>query len=229
LLARTRRLIWLWVAASALGPVVFDLLRHTNASLVNRYALPGLPAAVLAAAIGVSRVPRRWQLPLLGALVLAWAPGLAAMYRGPARSREPLAEIAAHAGAWARGPADLVIVHAIPSGVVGVARYLSPGVPVAAWVPQLAMRRPAETAELVSDRCRVALVKAHDMGAPSPAEDWLRAHAVLERRDVWFMNEALYFSVPPPGGRSANRCPPARTPAPTGPGTPAPSARRSGG
>ena len=51
--------------------------------------------------------------------------------------------MAAEVGAWA-GPGDLVLVHAIPSGVLGIARYLEADVPMAAWVGQLGRRRVPE-------------------------------------------------------------------------------------
>src|SRR5712691_1569529 len=46
-----RLLLWGWVVAAVLGPVTFDLLRHTRASVVPRYALAALPAAMLLAAL----------------------------------------------------------------------------------------------------------------------------------------------------------------------------------
>jgi hypothetical protein len=75
---------------------------------------------------------------------------------------------------------DLVIVHSIPSGVIGLARYLDPRVELAAWVEQLAVRPLPEDAErLLEGRRQVTLVRAHEADAEAPIEDELR-----RRRDV---------------------------------------------
>ncbi len=45
--------------AACVGPLAFDLLRGTFASLMARYALAGLPAAMLLLGFALSRLPRR--------------------------------------------------------------------------------------------------------------------------------------------------------------------------
>src|SRR5690606_34510372 len=67
LFTRRRLLLWLCVAAACIGPLVFDLLRGTYVSLITRYALPGLPAVLLLAAIMLAsrRIPRAARLVLL--------------------------------------------------------------------------------------------------------------------------------------------------------------------
>ena len=126
--------------AACVGPVVFDLLMRTNASTVWRYALPGLPAAMLLAALGMTRLSRRLQVTFMLLILLAWLPGIVDMFRGPSRPWEPFPEIAGRLKAWIHSD-DLIIVHSIPGGVLGVARYLDSDVPVVSWVVQLGQRR----------------------------------------------------------------------------------------
>jgi 4-amino-4-deoxy-L-arabinose transferase-like glycosyltransferase len=196
LFAGRRQLLWLWLLGAVLGPVVFDLLRGTNASLVARYALGGLPAALLLAGLGIARLPRRWQPGFLVLIVLAWTPGLRAMYSGPSRPWEPFSDTAHRIALRATGT-DLVVVHSIPSGVIGTARYLPGETAVTSWVPQLGRRRVAELPNfLLEGRCGVGLVKIHDMGLASPAEDWLRENASLQLRERTSPStELLYFRL----------------------------------
>jgi hypothetical protein len=72
LLSRDRRLLWFWLLSTCAGPLVFDLLRGTHASLVSRYALAGLPAAMLLAGMAMSRLgPVQCHLPRPGSGRLA--------------------------------------------------------------------------------------------------------------------------------------------------------------
>ena len=72
-----RALLWLWALAACTGPVVFDLLRNTSTSLITRYALAGLPAGLLLAALAIAALPRRWGCVALALMLLAWVPGSA--------------------------------------------------------------------------------------------------------------------------------------------------------
>lgn len=228
LFSRRRRLLWIWLLAACLGPVVFDVLMRTNTSTVWRYALPGLPAAMLLAALGMSRLSRRIHAAFLLLILLAWLPVIVDMFTGPSRPWEPFPEIAARLKAWAHSD-DLIIVHSIPGGVLGVARYLGTDAPLASWVVQLGQRRMPNTIHaILKDRCRVALVKVHDMGEPSPAEGWLDTHATLERRDrLNASTKILYFHPKSPAGRSLSPCPVWSKSAPIAPGTLEPAVRRT--
>ncbi len=177
-LFRSRRLLlWAWVLAACTGPVVFDLLRGTYTSLIPRYALAGLPAALLLACVALARLRTVPAAVLLLLIVVTWSPGVRGVFHGTSRAGEPYRQVAREIVARTHGDA-LVIVHSIPSGVVGVARYLDPGTPVAAWVAQLGRRRvPDDIAALTASRRRVAFVRIHDVGAPAPELDWLIAHA----------------------------------------------------
>lgn len=194
-LAPRIRLLWLWAAAACLGPVVFDLWRGTYTSLVPRYALAGMPAAMLLAGFAASRLPPRWALGFLGLIVASWLPPIRTVLAARSRSWEPYREVAARAEAWV-GPADLVVVHSIPSGVLGVARYLRPDLPVAAWIGQLGRRRvPDDVRALVRGRRRVALIRIHEVGEAAPEADWLREHARLVRDDPVENSHVLYFEA----------------------------------
>lgn len=190
------QLLWLWGIAACVGPVVFDLLRSTSASLVERYALPGLPAGLLLAAVAIRRLHRTACIVCLLLILVAWLPGIRDSFTNPSRAWEPFPEVGASITAWA-SPDDLIIVHSIPSGVLGVARYLGADVSIASWVVQLKRRRvPDDLKELTANRPRVALVKVHDLGEPSPAETWLRENARLDRRDIMHNStKILYFSL----------------------------------
>jgi hypothetical protein len=195
-------LLWGWVGAACTGPLVFDLLRHTTTSDVPRYALSGLPAAVLLAAIAITQLPPTIHLAFLGVILLAWAPGTWAIAAANApRPWEPYAELAHRLESWAR-PGDVVLVYSTPSGVVGVARYLKRDVPLASWVSQLGTREvPADLEHLLRGRRRVALARIHALDAPDRVESWLRAHTRLVGRQSFRSSraEVLYFE-PAKGG-----------------------------
>jgi hypothetical protein len=186
------RLLWLWVLAVCFGPLAFDLLRGTFASLMARYALAGLPAAMLLLGFALSRLPPREHIVFLGLIIFAWLPGIRRVFQDP-RSWEPYLQVARDLSTEASA-GDLIIVHSIPSGVLGVARYLSPGTPVAAWVGQLRRRQvPQDLDALLPGRRRVVLVRVHHLGQPAPEEDWLREHARLLKQRKIQSADVLYF------------------------------------
>ena len=191
-----RLLLWGWLAASCVGPLVFDTLRHTATTEVPRYVLPALPAALLLAAFAMSRLSPRLHLAFLGAVLLAWLPGARkATLPSIPRPSQPYRLVDARLMSWA-GADDLVLVSATPSGVVGVARYLEREIPMASWVPQLGTRElEPDLQRLLAGRRRVALVKITHLGAPAPAEAWLRVHARPLGRDTFRSSKAevLYF------------------------------------
>ena len=174
-----RGLIWLWVAAACTGPVVFDLLRGTNTSAIPRYALTGLPALLVLAAIGLGRMRPAGRVVVLLVLLLAWSSGVRAILHLPSRQFEPYREVAASLSATVV-PEDLVLVHSIPSGVLGIARYANGATLMASWVGQLGQRRvPADLEALTEGRAQVTVVRIHEVGEPAPEESWLRVHARL--------------------------------------------------
>ncbi|HEX3273626.1 MAG TPA: glycosyltransferase family 39 protein [Gemmatimonadales bacterium] len=196
-LAEGRGLLWLWAVAAAVGPVVFDLLRGTGTSQIARYALAGMPAGFVLLALAIGALPGRGPWIAVGLLAAAWLPGLHEVWAHRTRAGEPYRAVARRVATWAR-PGDLVVIHAIPSGVLGVARYLDRDVPLAAWVGQLGRRRVPESLDtLLAGRARVAIVRIHEVGAPAPEEDWLRAHATLLGEEQRGSARLAYFSLVP--------------------------------
>jgi hypothetical protein len=212
----TRRLLlWSWLAAALLEPALFDLLRGTGTMSVPRYVLSGMPAAYLLLASGLGRLRRPAGLALLLLLAMPWLVGIDRLYRSESRiAPEPFRQI----GRDLAGRADrscLVIVHSIPSGVAGIARYMEADrasaeeIGFAAWVGQLKRRRvPEDLRALAAGRRRIIIVNLHAVGEPAPEEDWLREHAMLDRstsrgaaeiREFIPRDAATFFESVPPG------------------------------
>jgi hypothetical protein len=180
-----RLLLWGWLAAAVLGPFVFDLIRHSGASRVPRYVLSGLPAAMILVAIGIEPLRPRVRAAFAGLVLVAWTAGLWPIVARPDRPGAVYRAIAAELEGWA-GPADLVLVHSVPSGVIGLSRYLARDLPTASWIEPLGLRRvPQDLERLLEGRARVALIQVHHLGRPSPAEPWLREHARLVGHKIY--------------------------------------------
>jgi hypothetical protein len=180
-----RLLVWGWLAAAVLGPFVFDLIRHSGASRVPRYVLSALPAAMILVAIGFEALHPRARAAFTGLVLVTWTAGLWPIVMRTDRPGAVYRAIAAELERWA-GPTDLVLVHSVPSGVIGVSRYLMSDVPVAAWIEPLGLRSiPGDLERLLAGHARVALVQVHHLGRASPAESWLREHARLAAHQVY--------------------------------------------
>jgi mannosyltransferase len=194
LLVGGRGLLWLWLLAALSGPLAFDLLRGTHTMAIPRYALAGMPAVMLLAGLALSQLPLLVRGGLLLVVVVAWSPGIgdiiAHRYPGKAfREAAQLIDRDAQAG-------DVLIVHSIPSGVLGVARYLEGDTPIISWVGQLQGRRVPEDLEaLTAGYRRVILLKLHEVAAPAPEEAWLRQHAVVVK-DILIGEARLSYFVP---------------------------------
>jgi 4-amino-4-deoxy-L-arabinose transferase-like glycosyltransferase len=174
-----RGLVWLWVAAACIGPLVFDLMRGTYTAARPRYALAGLPGVLILAAVGLSRFRPMLRMVVLLAILLAWSWGVRAILALPSRDYEPYRQVAERLSARVT-PEDLVLVHSIPSGVLGIARYMTPSTMLASWVGQLGQRRvPADAEALTEGRAKVIVVMIHEVGEPAPEESWFRVHARL--------------------------------------------------
>jgi SAM-dependent methyltransferase len=195
-----RLLLWLWLGAAWAGPMLFDALRGTYTAAVPRYAAAGLPAALLLAAAGAACLgPRALRLGALALVCAAWLPHLKLMHYRSSRSWCPLREVAGMLES-AAGPQDLIVVHSIPSGVLGVARYYCGEAPLAAWVEQLGERQvPGSFLPLARADQRVALVRVHEVGAACPLEDWLRANASPEGEGKRESARLLTFALRGPG------------------------------
>ncbi|MBA3554597.1 MAG: glycosyltransferase family 39 protein [Gemmatimonadales bacterium] len=183
--ARPYLLLWAWVAATVLGVLAFDLLRDTSASRMPRYVLAGFPAAMLLAALAMRQLRPAANAAFLGLVALAWTAGAWPIVFQRARPQAAYPTLIARLESWAR-PSDLILVHSIPSGVLGMARYLHRDLPLASWIAPLGVRQvPDDLERLLAGRRRVALVQIHSLARPSPAEPWLREHARLVRREAY--------------------------------------------
>jgi hypothetical protein len=175
--APRRLALWSWLAAAWAGPLVFDAVRGTYTVAVSRYALAGMPAALLLAAVALGTLGPWLRFGVLGALCVAWAPHLELMARMTSRSWCPLREVAHTAGGVA---GEIVLVHSIPSGLLGVARYYGGEAELAPWVEQLGRRTlPGSVQFLARGKRKIHLVRVHEVSAACPVEDWLRENAAL--------------------------------------------------
>ena len=114
------------------------------------------------------------------AITVAWLPGLSRISSDFARGTSPLREVALLVDERSRGGDDLIVVHSIPSGIVGVARYLGTPRPMTVRVGQL--QRPVEAGRArfaVRGAARIFLVKIRAGGGVAPHEERLRRTATL--------------------------------------------------
>lgn len=201
------QIFWLWLAASVLGVIAFDLVQGTHASLHWRYVLPGLPAAVLLLGFAIAALPGNAATAFLVALCLAWSTSIYHGFSRPRKPSEPFPLIAADLEAHL-DTTDLIIVNSNPSGVLGVARYMKQEIPIASWVAPLGVRQfPEDLIRLVDGRCRVGLVTVHAEPGAWPPEVWMRKHAVPdgETRFAFSRARILYYELgtAKPGCKSA--------------------------
>ena len=96
---------------------------------------------------------------------------------------------------------DLILVHSVPCGVAGVARYLEKagasktGVRFASWVGQLGQRRVPEDLEaLAAGQRRIILVTTHTVGDPTPEQSWLEENATLVETKQIYGATLRYFT-----------------------------------
>ena len=177
--SQSRLLLWLLFVATCTGPLVFDLVQHSYTAAYPRYAIAALPAAYLLAGGGLACLGQRTRIMVLVLIVLAWAPNVLSIYGNQSRNWQPIREIS-HSVCANSSSSDLILIHSIPSGVLGFARYADGPAELASWVGQLRTRRvPESIHKLAAGRMRVLFVKVHAVGEPAPEEDWLRANAVI--------------------------------------------------
>jgi hypothetical protein len=174
-----RLVLWLSFILTCAGPYLFDVMQHTYTVAVPRYAVAALPAAYLLAAVGLTCLNKLTRVVLLVTIIIAWMPDVWTIYTNESRNSLPIREISHLASANSRA-SDLILVHSIPSGVLGIARYANGPAALASWVGQLGMRHVPESIQhLVTGRTHVILLKAHEVREPAPEERWLRANAVV--------------------------------------------------
>lgn len=178
LFAWRRLILWFTFTAACAGPLVFDFVRHTYTVAVPRYALAALPAAYVLAGLGLAALRLPARIIVLVLILGAWTPSILSIYhdRTPSSSLRKIAR----AASVKSSPSDLILVHSIPSGVLGIARYADGPAPIASWVGQLGTQQvPQSLLRLAAGRKRILFVKVHEVREPAPEEDWLRAHATI--------------------------------------------------
>jgi uncharacterized membrane protein len=170
-------LLWIWMAAALITPIAFDIGRGTFSSEVERYVLAGLPAAFILLAFCFAQIPAPLRIAAGGMIVLACMIGDRRIFLNQSRQLEPFRETARQISRDACAP-DLLIVHSVPSGILGIARYFDSNVPIFSWVGQLHVRTvPEDIARVSAGTQKVMLVKIHQVLEPSPEDGWLRAGA----------------------------------------------------
>ena len=177
--SQRRLLLWLLFVATCTGPLAFDFVQHSYTTAFPRYALAALPAAYLLAGAGLACLGQRTRVIVLVLIVLAWAPNVLSIYSNQSRNWQPIREVS-HSVCANSSSSDLILIHSIPSGVLGIARYVDGPAELASWVGQLRTRHvPGSIRELAAGRKRVLFVRMHEVREPAPEEDWLRANAVV--------------------------------------------------
>jgi 4-amino-4-deoxy-L-arabinose transferase-like glycosyltransferase len=178
-------MLWFWVLAAVLGLLVCDALRHTYTMAVPRYAIAGMPGAFLLIALALRTTRRPVGSILLALIVFAWVPSYYMLRKSESRSFTPFREVGRMVAGRA-GPQDLLLVHSIPSGMAGIARYIPPhsdlegGSGMTSWIERLGDRRvPDSLLELARGRRRILFVRIHHVAQPAPEEAWLRSHGRL--------------------------------------------------
>src|SRR5271166_4907959 len=197
---RKSALLWLWMIAAMLAPSAFDVVRGTFTSVTDRYVLAGLPAAFILLALCLLEMPGRLGIAAGCVMLLFWTIGDRRIFVNRSRDSEPYREAALQINRESPGP-DLLIVHSIPSGVLGIARYLDSQVPIFSWVGQLRVRSmPDDIARTTAGAREVILVKIHQVGEPAPEEEWLRSHARATQTRHDENADIVFFEMAPSQG-----------------------------
>jgi hypothetical protein len=175
-----RLLLWLLFVAPWAGVLVFDFVMHTYTVAYARYAIAALPIACLLAGAGLSLLAGGTRRLLLVLVLVAWAPNsLIYEQTGKRVTARHRAEIISAK----ESSTDLILIDAIPSGLLNIARYLKGPAPIASWmptwVPQPMRQIPESIRDLAAGRTRILWVGGAGSAAVTPEKDWLRANAVV--------------------------------------------------
>jgi hypothetical protein len=187
-------LLYLNVLASAMLPLGIDIVKDVHFSYVYRYAVPALPAAILLAALALSRL-KRMSCGLLGVLALiVWFPTYVDYFVPTSRHWEDYRSI--DGVLEQAGKTDLIMVHhTYPVAVLGVARYMPVAKELLSWSDRTELKKvPDDLLPVLKGKTGLYLVKARaaDYNASSPVEDWLRAHARVQST-YRFPSQVIYF------------------------------------
>lgn len=189
------------------GLIVFDWMRGTYSAAVLRYMLPALPAACLLIGYMVSHFQFTARVVWLAAILFFCLIGDRRIYLDYTRSGSHYERVARFLVEESE-PTDAIIVHSIPSGVAGLARYvemkggLPDGAAYISWVGQLGTRAvPDDLLAISQNRERILVVNIHAVWEPEVQVDWLKNHAELVF-EKWFWNAHVYIFKPKNTGSS---------------------------
>jgi len=194
-------LMWAWGAASIAGLLLFDEWRGTRSSDYLRYALPALPAALVLLAIVITTAPRRTQVVLTGAIAVMWCQALLiSVFTAAPRPFQPLPDVAGRLQAWNESgrTRPLLIVHTIPTGLIGLTRYLDDRFDVFPSI--IRINNAASTADIervTAGYERFAYVRFHDFDVASAYEAWLSQHAAATGTEQLAGVHIQYFTRAP--------------------------------
>ena len=191
-------LVWGWAAACIVGLLAFDVWRGTRTSDYLRYALPALPAALILLAVVITTARPAVQAIVIVSIVgVWWHVASVSVFTSVPRPGQPLPDVARNIQAWAHtgDGAPLVIVHSIPTGLIGLARYLDGSLAVYPSVPRINNgTAPPDIHRLTTRYDRFAFVGFHDLGTESAYESWLSAHTQLVGREQIGGVRVAYFA-----------------------------------
>jgi uncharacterized membrane protein len=191
LFTRKCQLLWIWLAAACVGLLVFDHLMGTYTTAVPRYAIAGMPAALLLVAVVLGQLRAGLRTIFIVLILVAWMPSSWTVITNSVRAWEPFRQLGSLLEQT--GDSDVVVVHSIPSGVLGIARYVQKPVVVLSWVGQLQQRRVPEDIEGLLSAERIIFIKVHEVGEPAPEQVWLRNHTQLVSEFRMDAAEILFF------------------------------------
>jgi len=176
--SKASQLLIVWLLASNAGLLIFDLLQHTYARQQSRYAFVAMPAAMILLAAIVARFPLRLRAATVVLLMALWMNGLRRL-NAQSWGDNPFREIAESINA---NPVQgrVVVVHAIPTGVIGMSRYLSDSTAMIDWVEALGSRTTDDAAHITAGARAITLVKAPAIGLV-PEERYFSAYSTGKR------------------------------------------------
>lgn len=154
-----------------------DLTRGMSLLKTERYVIAALPAALAALACAVLHLRQTVRYAVLLLVILVWSSKIAPMATGQVRPNEPYNDLAA---AIDRLTPDLVILNSIPSGVLGLARYLRSDLEIAPILPMLRNVTSDHVDRWIISKCRVAFIDAHQQSSASELEFAVRRVSNLE-------------------------------------------------
>jgi hypothetical protein len=117
---------------------------------------------------------------LLVLILVAWAPNLLISDQ---TTKRVTARHRAEAVSANQSPGDLVLIDAIPSGMLNIVRYLKGPAPVANWTPSwlqqpATQQTPESILRLAAGRSRIRWIAGAGAPPTPPERDWLRANAI---------------------------------------------------